>query len=94
MKTAEWVMRHGAGRVVLAGRRGQAESTDAILLANLSHTTGCTVEYRALDVTSKNEVAALIQELVSIQEHRILSWPMAVYIQFILEKGKAIAPLH
>lgn len=63
-ETARWLATHGAGSIVLAGRRG-ASTPGAKELVRSIETAGAKVEVVALDVSDQNEVTALVQRLAT-----------------------------
>lgn len=65
LRTAEWLAESGAGTVVLASRRGKPEASDARRLTALAARTGCTLEFRALDVLDLAAVKRLLGDLAA-----------------------------
>ena len=65
LQTALWMMRLGAGELVLASRRGKLAPSDEAALAHAVETTGAHVRCVALDVTVEGSVHSLVAELAT-----------------------------
>ena len=60
LEAASWLAGQGAGRVILAGRRGPL-ATAAARIAAIAADTGCVIETRAADIGDMAAVQALIE---------------------------------
>lgn len=65
LRTAEWLMKGGAGAVILASRRGELHPADRPRVERLASITGCELRCERLDATDPSAVDEIISQLAS-----------------------------